>query len=114
MTVRDIRSSRTARQNALFRALESRRPRTARMADDPLAVRFLTPEFRLLAELARLPPLRRLIEIVIDRGWPCARAGVVVRTRVLDEVIAEALPRVEQFLILGAGFDSRAYRLPGI
>jgi methyltransferase (TIGR00027 family) len=103
--------SRTARQNALFRALEARRPPSDRVADDPLAVRFLSPEFRLLAEAARVPPARRLIETVIDRRWPCVRGGVVARTRLIDEAAVAAVPHVLQALILGAGFDSRAYRL---
>jgi methyltransferase (TIGR00027 family) len=103
--------SRTARQNALFRALEARRPPADRVADDPLAVKFLTPEFRALAAAGRVPPARRLIESVIDRRWPCVRGGVVARTRLIDEAVAAALPGVEQMLILGAGFDSRAYRL---
>lgn len=103
--------SRTARQNALFRALEAGRPSADRVADDPLAVRFLTPEFRALAVAGRVPPARRLIESVIDRRWPCVRGGVVARTRLIDERVAVALPGVEQVLILGAGFDSRAYRL---
>jgi methyltransferase (TIGR00027 family) len=103
--------SRTARQNALFRALEARRPRADRVADDPLAVKFLTPEFRALAVAGRVPPARRLIESVIDRRWPCVRGGVVARTRLIDETVAAALAGVEQMLILGAGFDSRAYRL---
>jgi methyltransferase (TIGR00027 family) len=106
--------SRTARQNALFRALDARRPAATRVADDPLAVRFLSPEYRLLAELARVPPLLRAIEAVIDRRWPCARSGVVVRTRLLDETIVTQLPLMEQVLLLGAGFDSRPYRLPGM
>jgi methyltransferase (TIGR00027 family) len=106
--------SRTADQNALFRALEARRPASARIADDPLAVRLLTPEFRLLAEAARLPSARRLLETVIDRRWPCARPGVVARTRLIDQVVLRELGRVRQVLILGAGFDTRAWRLPGM
>jgi methyltransferase (TIGR00027 family) len=103
--------SRTARQNALFRALEARRPTSHRVADDPLAVGFLSPEFRLLAGAARVPPARRLIETVIDRRWPCVRGGVVARTRLIDEAVVAAVPHVRQALILGAGFDTRAYRL---
>jgi len=106
--------SRTAYQNALFRALEARRPETDRVADDRLAVRFLTPEFRMLAGLARVAPARRLTEELIDHRWPCVRAGVVARTRLIDETVAAELPGVSQVLILGAGFDSRAYRLAGM
>lgn len=110
--MREGQPSRTAVQNALFRALEARRPASDRVADDPLAIRFLTPEFRLLAGLARAPAVRRLIETYIDHRWPCVRGGVVARTRLIDEKVAAQLPRVRQALILGAGFDSRAYRLP--
>jgi methyltransferase (TIGR00027 family) len=109
--VRAGQPSRTARQNALFRALEARRPAADRVADDPLAVKFLGLEFRALAVAGRAPPARRLIESVIDRRWPCVRGGVVARTRLIDEAIAAALPGVQQVLILGAGYDSRAYRL---
>jgi O-methyltransferase involved in polyketide biosynthesis len=36
------RASRTAEQNALFRALESARPKRERLFDDPFARKFLT------------------------------------------------------------------------
>jgi methyltransferase (TIGR00027 family) len=40
---------------------------------------------------------------------------VVARTRLIDDAIAVSLgERPEQLVILGAGFDSRAYRLPGL
>jgi methyltransferase (TIGR00027 family) len=112
--MREGQPSRTAVQNALFRALDARRPAPGRMADDPLAVRFLTPEFRLLAGLARVPAGRRLIEGFIDRRWPCVRGGVVARTRLIDEKVVAELPRMRQAVLLGAGFDSRAYRLPAM
>jgi methyltransferase (TIGR00027 family) len=114
MSVRAGHSSRTADQNALFRALEARRPGPLRVADDPLAVRFLSPEFRLLAEAARLPAARRLLEMTIDHRWPCVRPGVVARTALIDRVVLRELDTVGQVLILGAGFDTRAYRLPGM
>lgn len=106
--------SRTAQHNALFRALEARRPVGARIADDRLAVRFLPLKFRVIAEVARARPIRRLVEEVIDRRWPGPRAGVVLRTRLVDDAIAEALTGADQVLILGAGFDTRSYRLPGM
>jgi methyltransferase (TIGR00027 family) len=112
--MRADRPSRTAFQNALFRALEARKTASSRLADDTLAVRFLPTEFRLLAGLARAPAGRRLIEALIDHRWPCVRGGVVARTRLIDETVAAELPRVRQVLILGAGFDSRAYRLAGM
>ena len=105
------RASRTAAQNALFRALEARQRADRRVTDDQLAVRFLPPEYRVLAELGRVPALRSTIEAFIDHRWPCVRGGVVARTRLLDDTIGQDLTSVSQALILGAGFDSRPYRL---
>ena len=51
----------------------------------------------------------------IDRRWPGARTSGVARTRLIDDAVAAALrDGIDQVLILGAGFDCRAYRLPGI
>jgi methyltransferase (TIGR00027 family) len=105
------RPSRTAAQNALFRALDARHPASERVAGDRFAVRFLPKEFRALAEVGRIGLLRSAVEGFIDRRWPCVRGGVVARTRVIDDEISTAAADVEQVLILGAGFDSRAYRI---
>lgn len=106
--MRPGKASRTADHNALFRALEARRPAAERIADDRLAVRFLSPEFRALAELARVDAVRRLLEHVIDGRWPCVRPGVVARTRLVDETVAGLSTEVEQMVVLGAGFDARS------
>src|SRR5262245_8923242 len=51
----------------------------------------------------------------IDARWPGPRAAVCVRTRWIDDAIAQALARgLDQLVLLGAGFDARAHRLPGI
>lgn len=115
--MRQGHASRTAEHNALFRALESSRPRSTRLFEDPLARRFLTRPFAFVARLALLPGFRELLPWFIDRRWPGVRSSVVARTRLIDDAIADSLAggaRPEQLVILGAGFDSRAYRLPGL
>ena len=113
--MREGRASRTAEQNALFRALESALPAERRLVDDPLARAFLTWPLSLVGRVAVVPGLRELLPWFIDRRWPGPRSAVVARTRRIDELIAQALAEpVEQFVVLGAGFDTRAYRLPGL
>jgi methyltransferase (TIGR00027 family) len=109
------RSSRTAEQVALFRALESAR-RRERIFDDPYAVRFLPGPYRLVARAARVPAVGRRLERFIDEHWPAGpRASAVVRTRLIDDLVEAALAGgARQVLLLGAGYDSRAYRLPGM
>jgi methyltransferase (TIGR00027 family) len=113
--VREGRASRTAEYNALFRALESSLPANRRLFEDPLASAFLTRPLSFVAELARLPGFRDFVPWFIDRRWPGTRTSVVARTRLIDDAIAGSLrEQIEQFVILGAGFDTRAYRLAGL
>ncbi len=113
--MREGHASRTAEQNALFRALESALPKKRRLFEDPLARAFLTWPFSLVAQLAGLPGFRHLVPWFIDQRWPGVRTSIVARTRLIDDAIADALSEpLEQFVVLGAGFDSRAYRLPDL
>lgn len=107
--------SRTAQHVALFRALESVR-RSPRLFTDPYAVSCLGPGFRLLVALARLPRVGRRVERYIDQGWPGGpRASAVVRTRLIDDLLDAALADgTHQVVLLGAGYDSRAFRLPSV
>lgn len=108
-------ASRTAQHNALFRALESSLPADRRLFCDPLARSFLSWPLSLVADLGRIPGLRPLVPRFIDHRWPGARPALLARTRLIDEEIAACLGQSpEQLVILGAGFDSRAYRLPGL
>jgi methyltransferase (TIGR00027 family) len=113
--MREGRASRTAEQNALFRALESARPESRRLFDDPLARRFLTWPLNVVARLGVAPGLHQFVPWYIDHRWPGVRSSVVARTRLIDEAITAAVgDQTRQLVILGAGFDSRAYRLPAL
>jgi methyltransferase (TIGR00027 family) len=102
------RPSRTAQHNALFRALEQGQP--APLFADRFARQFLRGRYRLYGALPR-----RALARYIDRRWPGPRAAVCVRTRYIDDRVAEALAvGLDQLVILGAGFDARAHRLAGL
>ena len=106
--------SRTAAFVALFRALESRLPADRRLFEDPYAPAFLDSRLRAVLTLARVPVTGALVAKVIDHGWPGARVGVVVRTRFIDGELEAALADgIDQVVILGAGFDTRAFRIEG-
>ena len=79
--------------------------------DDPLALRIIGPEER------------RRLEARVDRAFPpspdqhpasrALRAFVVARSRCAEEVLAAAVEAgVRQYLVLGAGLDTFAYRNP--
>src|SRR5262245_58565629 len=109
------RFSRTALVMAFFRALESVRPGPARLFRDPLAALVLPFRGRVAVFLARAPLLNLAITALLDRWWPGARTSGIARTRLIDDWVAGAVAGgVRQVVILGAGFDSRAWRLPGL
>ena len=113
--MRTGKESQTAEYVALFRALETAKPSSERLFSDPLAVAFLRPSLRAAVALARLPAVGRLVPALIDRRWPGPRASAVARTRVIDDVVQQAVGRgLDQLVLLGAGYDSRPYRLPGV
>src|SRR5882672_5198829 len=112
--MRSDSASRTAAYMALFRAIESSRPADVRLFDDPLAPAFLDRRLRIASLAARLPIAGKLVPWYIDRRWPGPRPSGVVRTRAIDDAVREALIEgCSQLVLLGAGYDTRAYRLPG-
>jgi methyltransferase (TIGR00027 family) len=108
------RASRTAQHNALFRALESARPDGQRLVADDEARRLLSGGLAMVPRLAAVPGLAEPILRYIDGRWPGVRTAVVARTRVIDDLVTDLAPDVEQLVILGAGFDTRAHRLPAL
>ena len=107
------RESRTAEYMAFFRALESRRPAAERLFVDPVADAFLDRPLRAAVAAAALPGVGRVVPWALDRRIPGPRASAVARTRYIDDALRAAVAAgTEQVVILGAGYDSRAYRLP--
>jgi methyltransferase (TIGR00027 family) len=106
------RSSLTAEYMALFRALESSRSAPSRLFYDPYAPLFLHQWRRRFYALARFDLGRRFVEQVLDRSAPGARAAGIARTKWIDDEATQALNTATQLVLLGAGFDTRAYRLP--
>jgi methyltransferase (TIGR00027 family) len=108
--------SQTAKVVALWRARESSRSAASRLFEDTFACSFLGWRFRWALYVSRLPMVGAVVPwSLIDGHWTGSRGTVAVRTRYIDDLLADALRRgVEQVVILGAGFDSRAYRIGGI
>jgi methyltransferase (TIGR00027 family) len=106
-------ASRTAEYMALFRALEETRPASRRLFSDPQARDFLSPALKIAVHLSRLPPAGELVRGIIDHRWPGVRSSAVARTAYIDARLSRAAERgIRQVVILGAGFDSRPYRMP--
>ena len=96
---------------ALFRTIESSRPEGERLFDDPVSRCLLTPFWRVFL----LPGLRHAMVAFAERRGPGALGNLFCRTRTIDDALCQALAEgAEQVVILGAGFDLRALRIPHI
>ena len=100
------RPSSTAQWTTLGRALEL--SRRERIVTDEYAPVFLSrPSRAVRSALTASGPALRTAERLTLAGL--ATSGLC-RYRFIDEHLLAALPEVEQVMILGAGYDTRAYR----
>jgi methyltransferase (TIGR00027 family) len=102
------RSSLTAIGIAIARAIESARPEGQRICYDPFARRFISSAFYYSSKF------------LVDTGYsefrgPGVIGYLVARARCIDDFLQSCLEEgLEQLVILGAGYDSRAYRFPAL
>ncbi len=106
--MRDRQSSITASGIAVVRAVESEKVEGVRICYDPYAARFLNPWFY------------RSMRFFIDTGYaeltgPGVLGFLVARCRYMDDLLQASLEKgLEQLVVLGAGYDSRAYRFDNL
>lgn len=106
--------SKTALGSAAGRAIESRRRENDRLFVDRFAMRFLPLKYRAIVHLLELPVLGTALLAFRERQIPGIMGNLICRTRFIDDTFRDGLGGdCEQVAILGAGFDSRAYRIPG-
>lgn len=99
----------TAEISAAFRAVESIRSDRERLFKDIYADKFLSPSFRLL--LKNRLVAKFMLWLAVDRRFPGATDTVSARVRFVDDCLTDSMQNgMEQLVILGAGYDSRAYR----
>jgi methyltransferase (TIGR00027 family) len=120
--MRDDTPSRTAAWVAAARHLGRLLPPEMRLADDPYGAAFTSPLLARLIEQAiddaspsPLPSALRSIRHPLTR-IPGLRSWILymqVRTRVIDDALRGFLERGgRQLVVLGAGYDCRALRMP--
>lgn len=96
-------------------ALEQNTPKGQRLVQDALAVRFLPPILKPLVILTRWPSARDIIITLADKRGRGVWGGVLCRKRYIDDKLLEAVRAgLDAVVNLGAGLDTRAYRLPAL
>lgn len=96
-------------------AVEQYEPEAQRLVQDELACRFLPSGLQHVVGLTRWRPLRRLLYALSEKRAPGVRGGVLCRKRYIDDKAVEAVNAgLSIFVNLGAGLDTRFYRLPAL
>ena len=106
------RSSQTAENIALLRAIESTRPAGKRICFDPWARYFLSEA---LAAVVDSPASRARVMAAWEAVTPGVCDAVLMRSDFIDRCLKAAIDTgLEQLVILGAGFDTRVLRLKAL
>src|ERR1700739_3551681 len=92
-------------------AVEQNEPPGRRLVDDDLADLFLPAPLRWLVAATRWTPIRRLMIRGSEWSGPGLWANLACRKRFISDKLNESLDDINAVVILGAGFDTRAYLL---
>ena len=112
--MRDGQRSRTSDWVALLRALYSEAPPDLAVIDDPLAASLLPNGLRRLARwTARLPFGARAAHRALGALSLGLSFDVPLRSAAIDDVVRRVVAAgARQLVLLGAGLDARAWRMP--
>lgn len=103
---------RTALGAAICRLIEQYQPEATRLFDDPMVKELVGRPIRVMMQFASM---RNLTIKRTDGIAPGIFGAQICRTRYIDDAVQTALSQgIGQLVILGAGFDTRPYRLPGM
>lgn len=92
-------------------AVEQYEPVQRRLVDDDMALSFLPAGVRAFARTTRWSVARRLLVQATERSGPGLWANLTCRKRYLGDKLTQALSDIDAVVILGAGLDTKAYRL---
>ena len=107
--------SSTAYGAAFLRAAENLLPEDKRLFEDPYSEKFLSPFYKFFVILMRSPKILNFLIKIREKLTPGIIGGLICRTRYIDDVLNNAIKEgVGTVVNLGAGMDTRAFRISGI
>jgi methyltransferase (TIGR00027 family) len=96
-------------------ALEQLVVEKERIVRDSVAYQIMPAYLKALIQLCRIGFVRKLLLDLMDRVVPGTRGGILCRKRYVTEKLNDALEAgFQSIVVLGAGFDTLAYRVSGL
>ena len=110
-----MKQSSTGYGPAMIRAMENLLPEDKRLFEDPYSEKFLSPFYKFFVILMRSPKILNFLIKIREKSTPGVIGGLICRTRYIDDVLNNAIKEgVGTVVNLGAGMDTRAFRISGI
>lgn len=102
--------SKMAEGIAMQRFGESAKPEGERICYDPYAVHFISPE---IIKFGMEHPEEAKMKVEqMEKLFPGLSSSIMARVRYFDEFVKKSIAEgIEQLVVLGAGYDTRAYRI---
>ena len=95
-------------------AIEQWFPDHQRILVDDLALAILPFGARAFVHATRPSPIRNWMVRATERAFPGLWSGIMCRKRFIDDALLAASSEIDAVVNLGAGFDTRAYRLQSL
>ena len=107
-------AAKTGSGTTMMVAIEQNFPKEVRIIEDDLAYRILTPGVKFWVILSRIRGIRDWMVRAGEKQAPGIWSGMMCRKLYIDGKLAKMAPDIEAVVNLGAGFDTRVYRLPAL
>ncbi|MBW2977758.1 class I SAM-dependent methyltransferase, partial [Candidatus Woesearchaeota archaeon] len=101
---------------AFLRAYGMLYPKEKRLFEDPFAEKLLTPFYKFFLFLMRSPKIFDFIMKLEKKSTPGKTGWLLCRVRYIGDVLKDSTAKkgLEAVVNLGAGYDCRAYYIPGV
>ena len=104
-------TAQTAYGPMVLAAVEHNQPPARRLVDDDLAAAFLPARLRMAVAATRVGWVREAAVAAVERSGPGLWASIACRKRLIDDRVSDPFNSFDAVVVLGAGFDTRAYRI---
>lgn len=110
-----MKTTMMASGTAFLKAVEAQYSEAERLFYDPYSEQLLSGAFKLMIKFMKRRKGLDYMVRVREKSTPGVLGGILCRNRYFDEVLAAAIEEGFDTLVnLGAGYDTRALRIPGI
>jgi methyltransferase (TIGR00027 family) len=95
-------------------AIEQFFPERQRIIEDELAYKILPISMRIFVKLIKPKPIRNWMINTTEKDFPGIWGTMICRKRYIDEKLKDSISQIKAIVNIGAGFDTRIYRLPSL